>query len=124
MMDTTQLVDRYCAVWGEPDAQRRAAALERIWAPGATYTDPLAHAVGSSALLEHIARVRVRRPGARWVRSSAVDAHHGIARFLWKAVDPTGTTLAHGIDLAFLSADGATIERIVGFFGDPQPVSG
>lgn len=121
-MDTTQLVDRYCEVWGEPDAGRRAASLERIWAAGGTYTDPVAHAVGSAELLEHIGRVRVRRPGAKWSRSSGVDEHHGIARFLWKAVDPGGATIAHGIDLAFLSADGAKIEKIVGFFGDPQPV--
>lgn len=124
MIDATELVDRYCEVWGEPEAVRRAALLERIWAPGATYTDPAVHTAGSGELLEHIARVRVRRPGARWVRTSVPDEHHGIVRFLWKAVDPTGATIAHGIDLAFLSTDRAKIEKIVGFFGDPQPVPG
>jgi hypothetical protein len=120
-VDATELIDRYCDAWTEPDASGRAAYLAQVWATGATYTDPLAHAAGSEELLAHIARVRARRPGARWLRTSAVDIHHGIARFAWKAVDRAGVTLVDGIDLAFISADGSKIERIIGFFGPLAP---
>jgi hypothetical protein len=116
-MDVTALIDRYCDVWNEPDAARRAQLLEQVWAPGASYTDPSVHAAGGDELLAHIAKVRERRPGAKVLRSSAVDAHHGMARFAWHIVQADGAALPDGLDVAFLSADGSQIERIVGFFG-------
>jgi hypothetical protein len=121
-MDTEQLIDRYCAAWTDSDPARRAALLEQVWADGATYTDPTVHAAGSAELLAHIARVQARRPGARVVRTSVLDVHHSSARFAWRAIDAHGTELVHGIDLALLSADGAKIERIIGFFGPLAPL--
>jgi len=121
-MDTEQLIDRYCAAWTDPDPAKRAALLEQVWAKGATYTDPTVHAAGSAELLAHIARVQERRPGAKVVRTSALDAHHTSARFAWRAIDANGTELVHGIDLVLLSSDGAKIERIIGFFGPLAPL--
>ncbi len=111
------LIDRYCAVWNDPSADQRARLLAGVWAIGATYTDPTVHAPSAEALLAHIATVLARRPGARVVRTSAVDVHHGIARFAWHVVQADGTALPDGIDIAELSSDGTRIERIVGFFG-------
>lgn len=116
-MDVTELIDRYCDVWNEPDSTLRAALLAVVWAPGATYTDPSVHAASADELLAHIANVRARRPGARVLRSSAVDAHHGLARFTWHVVQADGVALPDGLDIAFLTADGLRIERIIGFFG-------
>lgn len=116
-MDVTALIDRYCDVWNEPDPGRRATLLEAVWARGATYTDPSVHAVGADKLLAHIANVRARRPGASVLRSSAVDAHHGLARFAWHVVQADGVALPDGLDVAFLTEDGLRIERIIGFFG-------
>jgi hypothetical protein len=70
-----------------------------------------------TALLAHIAAVRARRPGAQVQRTSAVDVHHGVARFAWHVALPDGSTLPEGLDIALLSADGTRIERIFGFFG-------
>ena len=116
-MDVTALIDRYCDVWNEPDPAGRAALLEAVWAPGASYTDPSVHAASGDELLAHIAKVRERRPGARVLRTSAVDAHHGLARFAWHVVQADGVALPDGLDVAFISADGSRIERIIGFFG-------
>jgi hypothetical protein len=91
--------------------------LSAVWADGATYTDPSVSVTGAQELLAHIAKVQARRPGAKVIRTSAVDAHHGIARFHWRVLQADGTALPEGIDIAFLSADGARIERIIGFFG-------
>jgi hypothetical protein len=121
-METEQLIDRYCAAWSDPDPARRAALLEQVWGAGATYTDPAVHASGSAELLAHIVRVQARRPGGKVVRTSALDVHHGIVRFAWRALDANGAELVHGIDLAFLAADGTKIERIVGFFGSLEPL--
>lgn len=118
-MDASALIDAYCAVWTEPDPSRRAALLQSVWAPGATYTDPTVRAAGADELLARIASVQEKRPGAQVVRTSAVSLHHHIARFAWHVVEH-GTTLPEGLDIAFLADDGSRIERIVGFFGTPE----
>ena len=97
-MAVTALIDRYCDVWNEPDENRRRTLLAALWAPGATYTDPSVHAPDAGALLAHIAKVRARRPGAKIVRTSAVDMHHGYARFAWRVVEAGGTALPEGLD--------------------------
>lgn len=119
-MDLAELIDRYCAVWSEPDAARRKALLDALWCQGATYTDPRVHAEGAAALLAHISRVQASRPGSKVIRTSVIDFHHGIARFAWRAIRADGTSMVDGIDIAFISADGNRIERIIGFFGPLQ----
>lgn len=116
-MDVTELIDRYCRVWNEGSPTDREALLGLVWAPNATYTDPSVHAANGQELLAHIASVRARRPGASVVRTSAVDVHHGIARFTWRVVQADGTELPEGIDIAIVSPDASRIERIIGFFG-------
>jgi hypothetical protein len=112
----TGLIDAYCQVWCEPDGQRREQLLESVWASNATYSDPTVHAASSNDLLLHIAKVLARRPGAKVVRTSAVDEHHGWARFAWRVIESDGTPLPEGIDLVEFSSDGK-IQRIIGFFG-------
>lgn len=116
-MDLSNLIDRYCQVWSEPDPGIRAELLASVWAIDATYTDPSVHAENAEALLSHIDKVQARRPGAKVLRTSHVDAHHGVARFAWHVVQADGTTLPEGLDLAFVTPDGTKLERIVGFFG-------
>jgi hypothetical protein len=116
----SELIDRYCAVWSDPDPARRAVLLAEVLARGATYTDPTVHARTADELLAHIARVVARRPGSKVVRTSAVDVHHGFARFAWHVVQADGTALPEGLDVAELTQDGERIARIVGFF---EPLS-
>lgn len=110
------LIDAYCAAWSEADAGRRAAMLGEVWAESGTYTDPRVHTTGIAELVAFIGSVLAGRPGARVIRTSNVDAHHGLARFLWRVVRADGTTQAEGIDFAEIDEDGRLL-RIVGFFG-------
>jgi hypothetical protein len=112
----TELIDSYCAVWNEPNPARRQQLLAKIWGANATYTDPTVHTSTADELLGHIAQAQARRPGAKVVRTSEVDAHHGLARFAWHVVQADGTSLPEGLDIAEISPDGK-IQRIVGFFG-------
>ncbi|MEP7283244.1 MAG: nuclear transport factor 2 family protein [Rubrivivax sp.] len=120
MRAANALIDVYCQAWSDPSPDQRARHLGAVWSPGASYTDPTIHAEGAPALLDHITKVLAKRPGSRVVRTSRVDQHHGVARFAWRAIDADGRELPEGTDIAFLSADGARIERIIGFFG-PVP---
>lgn len=116
-MSLTLLVDTYCAAWSSESAEQRRALLLPIWGDGATYTDPTVHAEGAEELLAHIAGIQARHPGARILRTSDVDVHHGVARFAWKFVMPDGTSPPEGLDIAFVDADQNRITRIIGFFG-------
>jgi hypothetical protein len=122
-LNLTALIDRYCEAWSEQDESRRAELVGAVWAEGASYTDPTVHAIGATELLAHIAKVQARRPGSKVVRTSELDEHHGVARFAWRAIEASGNLLPEGIDLAFLSADGSKLERIIGFFGPTKPRS-
>lgn len=115
-----RLIDAYCAVWSEPDPIRRQRTLDEIWAENATYTDPRAHITGAQALAAHIGNVLAGRPGARIIRTSVVDFHHGLVRFAWRVVQADGILLPEGVDIAEVS-DELKLLRIIGFFGPLAP---
>ena len=116
-MSLTLIIDAYCAAWSKEDAAQRRALLLQIWSDDATYTDPTIHAAGAEELLAHIARIQTKHPGARILRTSDVDVHHGIARFAWRFVMPDGSSFPEGLDIAFLNSSQKRITRIIGFFG-------
>lgn len=116
-MNTSDTIDRYCRAWSESDPEIRADLLRSVWAADATYTDPTVHAGNLDELLGHIAKVQMSRPGAKVVRTTPLDEHHGIARFRFQVLHTDGSVLREGVDIAFFTRDGARIERIIGFFG-------
>jgi hypothetical protein len=116
-LETT--IDRYCEAWSVDDPGQRSALLATVWADGAVYCDPTVSAVGAPALLDHIAAVLARRPGARVLRTSALDHHHDVARFTWAVVAADGAILRDGIDVAIFDPSGR-IARMIGFFGRPS----
>ena len=65
--------------------------------------------------MAHIGAVLEQRPGSRTQRDTAVEEHHGFARFGWSAVDADGTVLLRGLDIVEFGPDRA-LARIVGFF--------
>lgn len=115
-----RLIDAYCAAWSEVDPVRRERMLKEVWDEKATYTDPRGTANGVAQLVALIGEVLLRRPGARVIRTSAVDSHHGLARFAWRVVQADATMLPEGIDFAEISPEGKLV-RIVGFFGTLAP---
>lgn len=113
------LIDAYCAAWNEPDPGRRDHMLQPIWAVGATYTDPTVYLVGRQQLVDHIGKVLERYPSSRIVRTSVVDAHHGLARFSWKKVLADDRSLPDGVDIVEVGSNGK-LQRVIGFFGPLQ----
>lgn len=115
-------IDTYCEAWSEPDPVRRAALLAEVTSDDVVYIDPRASVSDRAGLAAHIATILANRPGARVVRITEVDAHHGLARFGWRVIQADGTRLPESVDVVELAPDGR-LARVVGFFGPLRPVA-
>ena len=116
-MNETDGIAAYAAAWVEPDAQQRAALLERAWAPDAVYCDPLSLVQGREELSAHIAGTQEQLAGGRVVVTGEAARHHDSAHFPWALVDAGGATVMTGFDVVQLDEQGR-ITRLTGFF-DP-----
>lgn len=115
-MTLEDTIATYAAAWDEPDRDRRRVLLAASVTVDAVYVDPGVELRGIAALVDHIDTVSARYPGSRLELTTAVDAHHGIARFGWCKVLADGTRLPDSIDVVEVAPDGR-LSRIVGFFG-------
>ncbi len=123
MTDDEALIDRYCDGWSASDPKERERILRSVLHVDARYCDPRCEPLPLDALLRHVERVHAARPGARVLRTSAVDMHHGHARFTWHVRLPDGRTLPESLDVVELTEDRSCILRITGFFGPLAPRS-
>src|ERR1700744_2373134 len=70
------IIERYLDCWNETDTEARRKLIEQVWAPDASYTDPLAEAEGRAAIDATIAAVQGQFPGFVFTLAGPVDAHH------------------------------------------------
>ena len=120
--DHSMTVDLYLEAWNEEDAVRRGQLVAQAWSPDGHYVDPLLEAAGHEAVAGMAAAVHSQVPGHRFVRTSAVDAHHDRVRFGWQLTAPDGAVAVAGIDVGELAGDGRLLS-ITGFFGDLTPAA-
>ena len=116
------VIDRHLDAYGEPDADRRAALLAETWTDDGELVDPPLDASGRAAISDMAAAVQSHYPGHTFRRTSAVDTHHGYARYEWELVAPDGTVALTGLDVATIAEDGR-LRRVVGFLGALAPVA-
>jgi hypothetical protein len=116
-VDLTASVDAWLTAYGNPDAEARAAAIARHWAPEGELVDPPVSGSGHAGVAEVAAAVQGRFPGHTFHRTTAVDAHHDVARYGWELRGPDGTAVLSGLDVVVLADDGR-FRRVAGFFGD------
>ena len=102
-------VERYIAVWNEPDAAVRRRMVEELWVPdGANFTKTKEWR-GYEAL-----EARVRGAHEKWVRDGgclfrtrSADSHHGAVRLVWDMVSTGGgQVVSIGLELMLLADDG------------------
>jgi hypothetical protein len=120
-----EFIDRYVAVWHEPDPERRREEVAALWAPdGAHFIDSLS-ARGYDALVSRVAQVYNDFIGTgQFVFRAAGDlvAHHDAAAFSWHMVPPSGGEVAAtGFDFFLLAEDGRI--RVDHQFTEPPEVS-
>jgi len=122
--DTTTIedtIDRYLDAYGDPDETTRRAKIDEVFAADATLSDPPFSATGADELHGAFGAVQAQFPGHPFRRTSAVDTHNGAARYSWALVNPDGEPALAGADFVLLAPDGR-LARVVGFFGDPEPL--
>jgi hypothetical protein len=115
MSSLEHTVQRYIDSWNETDAQRRRALIEEVYAPDASYTDPLVMVSGWDAIDQTVQAVQHQFPGLRFALG-AVDAHHDQVRFGWNLGSPGAPEpLVVGFDVAVARAGEARFEQVYGF---------
>jgi hypothetical protein len=119
MSDLTVLIDAHLAAYTDPEATRRAAVVQRIWAAGGQLIDPPLAATGHAQISQQANQLLAQFPCHRFVRSSGIDSHHGMARYAWQLVGPADAVVLEGIDIAQIDPDGR-LAQVTGFFG-PLP---
>lgn len=119
MTDLATTIDTHLAGYAEADPDRRRDLLTSVWATDGVLLDPPLEGDGIDAIIGCGDAVVTHYPGHRFVRTSGIDVHHGVARYSWELRDPSDATVLEGIDIAETGDDGR-IRRIVGFFG-PLP---
>jgi hypothetical protein len=117
MTEVTHIVDHWFAALNEPDADHRAAHVERAWTADGHWVDPPFESQGHAALTEMIGGVQSQYPGTRFRRTTGVDVHHDALRYGWELVGDDGTVIVTGIDVGQVAPDGR-LQRVSGFFGE------
>jgi hypothetical protein len=128
---TVELVDRYVALWNEPDADLRRQMIAELWTvDGCQFVEPPQEireiaarpGIGMSAILEArghdeiAARVAssyghwVAVEGLRFRRCDDAKRLGDVVTFHWEAVAEHGGTSPGGLNVLVLAADGR-IER-------------
>ena len=103
----------YIAAWNAQDAAERRDAVAAVFAPNATYTDPLAGVTGRDAIAALIEGAQQQFGGWTFRLSGSVDGHHNQARFTW-TLGPGEHELVVGFDVVRFD-DAGQITEVLGF---------
>jgi SnoaL-like domain len=114
MHDFDAIAAGYIGAWNERGTAARAAAIEKLWAQDARYTDPLADVQGRAAIDATVAAVQQQFPGFVFRLCGPVDGHHDQCRFSWELGPAGGEAPVAGSDVALIGADG-TLQAVLGF---------
>ena len=118
MADTATLVNRYIAMWNEPDPERRRALVAETITEDATYVDPMMAGKGIEQISAMIGAAQQQYPGHRFALisnpASPTNAHNDRVRFSWALSLNSGDPIAIGTDFAAVSDDGR-MRSVTGF---------
>jgi hypothetical protein len=116
-------IDAHLEAYAMADTDRRNALVAANWNVAGELLDPPLEGHGRAEISALADVVLTHYAEHRFVRTTAVDSHHGFARYGWDLVAPDGTVAVNGIDIAQFDSAGKLL-RIVGFFGPLEAVAG
>jgi uncharacterized protein YndB with AHSA1/START domain len=108
-------VDRYFALWSEPDSQARARGLAEIAIEDVVFHDAFSCTSGLTDLTDHLAAAQAHMPGVRLKRTGDVRHCQGTAVAEWVAEGPGGKPAGSGTNVFDLAPDGR-LARVVGLW--------
>ncbi len=111
MSEINDLVDRYVAVWNQPDAELRRRGIAELWTEDGVHLTPVHEAKGYEAIEARVtgAHQRFVEAGGYIFRpaTNTIDGHHNVVRFSWEMVPTNGGAVeAAGFDFLILGDDG------------------
>jgi hypothetical protein len=110
MNELNQLVNRYIALWHEPDAELRRQSITELWVEDGAQFTRLREIRGYQALVERVSTAYekfVKTECFLFRLSGDVDAHHNAVKFTWEMVPAGGgEAAAVGTIFLLLSDDG------------------
>jgi len=116
-------IDMHLQAYAMADPDRRGELVAAAWNADGELLDPPLEGRGRAEISALADVVLTHYVGHRFVRTTAVDAHHGFARYGWELTGPDGAVAVSGIDVVQFDDEGKLL-RIVGFFGPLEPVAG
>jgi len=144
MNELNEFVERYVAVWNEPDSARRRERIAALWTPSGTSLHRVLEPRGHAAL-----EARVAASYDKWVHGrgctfrSAHHAfgHHDAVMCNWEMVSPEGAVVSLGLSFLLLDPYGlvhtelqfpepppsalpaheALVGRVVAMWNEPEP---
>jgi hypothetical protein len=108
IMNASNLVERYVAVWNEPDETARRKRVAELWAQDGAHFTSTSEARGHDAISARIARAfdRFVGPGEFIFRAlNNIDAHHNTIKFNWAMV-PVAGGMVQTVGFDFFLLDG------------------
>ena len=118
----TATIDAHLQAYAMADADQRDQLVASNWNADGELLDPPLEGRGHAEISALADAVLTHFAGHRFERTTAVDAHHGFARYGWDLVAPDGTIAMNGVDVVQFDEAGKLL-RIVGFFGPMEPVA-
>ena len=107
--EITQLVDRYIAIWHEPDTERRRRSVAQLWTEDGVQFLQSRDIRVHKALEERVEAANeefVQTGGFLFRRSGDVQGHHEALKFTWEMVPASGGDVgATGTIFLLLSED-------------------
>lgn len=113
----TELIDEHLDTWSETDPDVRRARIRATWSADGAIVDPPLTGHGHHGIDALMVAMQEHYPGHRFVRASAVDAHHDVFRVAWDLCGPDDSVALSGFDVGMVDGDGR-LRHISGFFGE------
>jgi uncharacterized protein YndB with AHSA1/START domain len=107
-----ELVDKWFALWTEPDAAAREATLRRIAWPGVRFRDRFSRLDGVEDVVEHIGAAQRFMPGMGLERQGAVRHCQGTVLADWIARSKDGQVKMSGTSVLVLGQSGSKEVKI------------
>jgi len=107
--ETNELVERYVAIWNEPNPDVRYNRIAGVWAANGAYLDEIAGRNGHSAIAAEAARVynALAATDRIFTLANHAQAHHNVASLRWHMrARHCGAVKAEGSDLLILDKSG------------------